>query len=98
MIKALLLAIVLGAVWFLWKAITEQKAAVEAKEAEADPATPALQEAAETAECPVCRAYVPITAEGGCGREDCPIPDLAEAMAEESEPAPEAPPPKDTAR
>lgn len=82
MIKAILLAVVLGAVWFLWKAITEQKAAAEAKEP--DPTVPAPGEAAETAECPQCHAYVPVTAENGCGREDCPIPELAAAMAEEA--------------
>lgn len=83
MVKAILLIVVLGAVYFLWKAITEQKAAIEAKEADAT--VPAEAEAKETAECPVCKAYVPITAEGGCGREECPIPALAEAMAEEAE-------------
>lgn len=105
MLRMLLLVVVLAAVWFLWKAITDQKAAKEAEEAlpgEADPATPRAGEAAETAECPVCRAYVPITAEGGCGREDCPIPELAAAMAEPEEPPgteppagapPETPPP-----
>lgn len=90
MVKAILLIVVLGAVYFLWKAITEQKAAIEAKEADAT--VPAAAEAKETAECPVCRAYVPITAEGGCGREECPIPALAEAMAEETEePEPKKP-------
>lgn len=91
MLRMLLLVVVLAAVWFLWKAITDQKAAKEAEEAlpgEADPATPRPDEAAETAECPVCRAYVPITAEGGCGREDCPIPELAAAMQEADEPPP----------
>ncbi|MCC7283782.1 MAG: hypothetical protein IT556_15455 [Acetobacteraceae bacterium] len=83
MIRAVLLAVVLGAVWFLWKTISEQKASAEAEEkAAADPATPTREEIAETAECPVCRAYVPVSAEAGCGREDCPIPELAAAMAE----------------
>jgi hypothetical protein len=83
MVKAILLIVVLGAVYFLWKAITEQKAAIEAKESDAT--VPPEAEAKETAECPVCKAYVSITAEGGCGREECPIPALAEAMAEEAE-------------
>jgi hypothetical protein len=84
MMKALLLIVVLGAVWYLWKTISEQKAGIEAKEAaEADPTTPTADEVAETAECPVCKAYVSVKAEGGCGREECPIPALAEAMAED---------------
>jgi len=88
MIKAVLLIVVLGAVWYLWKTISEQKATIEAKEAaEADPTAPSAEEISETAECPVCRAYVSISAEGGCGREDCPIPELAAAMAEDVEDA-----------
>jgi zona occludens toxin (predicted ATPase) len=88
MIRMLLLVFVLGAVWYLWKLITEQKAAAEAKDAaEADPATPAAEEAANTAECPLCKAYVSINAEGGCGREECPIPELAAVAAEEAEQA-----------
>jgi hypothetical protein len=94
MMKALLLVVVLGAVWYLWKTISEQKATIEAKEAsEPDPTTPSPEEVAETAECPVCRAYVPISAEGGCGREDCPIPELAAAMAEDGTEASEPPEP-----
>jgi hypothetical protein len=93
MLKALLLVLVLGAVWYLWKTISEQKAGIEAREAaEADPTTPTPEEVAETAECPVCRAYVSINAEGGCGREECPIPDLAAAMAEATEAEAEAKP------
>ncbi len=94
MIKAVLLAIVLGAVYFLWKAVTEQKGQVEAQEAakaEAEAQAEAAAEAAETAQCPLCQAYVPVTAEGGCGRDDCPIPALAEALAEQAG-APETPP------
>lgn len=93
MIKAVLLAIVLGAVYFLWKAVTEQKGQVEAQEAakaEAEAQAEAAAEAAETAQCPVCQSYVAVTAEGGCGREDCPIPALAEALAEQGD-VPEAP-------
>jgi hypothetical protein len=95
MMKALLLVIVLGAVWYLWKTISEQKAGFESKEAaEADPTTPKPEEVAETAECPVCRAYVSMNAEGGCGREECPIPELAAAMAEEAAGDADAPGPK----
>ncbi len=94
MIKAILLAIVLGAVYFLWKAVTEQKGQVEAQEAAKAEAEAAAEAAAETAQCPVCQAYVPVTAEGGCGREDCPIPALAEALAEQGD-APETPPSPD---
>lgn len=105
MMKALLLIVVLGAVWYLWKTITEQKAGAEAKDAaEPDPTAPTPEQAAETAECPVCRAYVPVNAEGGCGREDCPIPELAAALAEETaeqdapaEPADQSAPPADPA-
>jgi zona occludens toxin (predicted ATPase) len=82
MMRMLLLVFVLGAVWYLWKLVTEQKAAADAKDAEADPATPAADEAANTAECPLCKAYVSINAEGGCGREECPIPELAAVAAE----------------
>jgi hypothetical protein len=92
MVKAILLIVVLGAVYFLWKAITEQKAAIEAKEADAT--VPPETEAKETAECPLCKAYVPVTAEGGCGREECPIPALAEAMADEAEGKDSTPPPR----
>jgi hypothetical protein len=84
MIKAILLAIVLGAVYFLWKAVTEQKGQIEAQEAAKAEAETATERAAETAQCPVCQNYVAVTAEGGCGREDCPIPALAEAMAEQA--------------
>jgi hypothetical protein len=54
-----------------------------AKAAEAEPAPtaaapePALAEAAEMIECPLCQAYVPETAHDGCGRPGCPIPALA---------------------
>lgn len=82
MLRAVLLAVVLGAVWFLWRAIAGQRAA--SAPAPLDPTLPSPAEAAATAECPVCRAYVPISAEDGCGREDCPIPDLAAAMAAEA--------------
>ena len=94
MMEAGLLIVVLGAVWYLWKTISEQKATIEAKEAaEADPTTPSAEEISQTAECPACPAYVQISAEGGCGREDCPIPELAAAMAEEQADEAEAKPP-----
>jgi zona occludens toxin (predicted ATPase) len=87
MMRMLLLVMILGAVWYLWKLISEQKAAAAAEtEADADPATPKPEEAAATAECPVCKAYVAIDAEGGCGREDCPIPELAAAAMADDEP------------
>ncbi len=82
MIRLILLAVVLGAVWMLWQALSAQKSA-GAKAAADDPTLPRPEEAAETAECPRCHAYVPIAAEDGCGREDCPIPDLAAAFAAE---------------
>jgi hypothetical protein len=39
----------------------------------------AVAEAEEMIECPLCSAYVPETAQDGCGRPDCPIPTLAAA-------------------
>jgi hypothetical protein len=41
----------------------------------------AVSEAQEMIECPLCQAYVPETANDGCGRPECPIPALADERA-----------------
>lgn len=97
MIRLLLLGLVLAGVWYLYRMVTEQTGAKpslgrpsgEAREASAAPETSAevaaeqSDQAEEMQECPVCRAYLPVSATDGCGRPDCPIPALAAARASE---------------
>lgn len=53
------------------------EAAAEAERAATAAPEPAMADAAEMIECPLCQAYVPETAHDGCGRPECPIPTLA---------------------
>lgn len=96
MIRLLLLGLVLAGVWYLYRMVTKQGPAApslgqsaestaaveeEGRKAETEPAP--AEEAEEMQECPVCRAYLPVSATDGCGRPDCPIPALAAARASE---------------
>ncbi|TQF77835.1 hypothetical protein FK498_10975 [Elioraea sp. Yellowstone] len=98
MIRLVLLGLVLAGVWYLYRMVTQQgtsTAAVPPPEPANDAAPPEAEaEAEEMAECPVCRAYLPVSAHEGCGRPDCPIPAVAAAVAEEGEPPAGEPPPE----
>jgi hypothetical protein len=94
-IRLVLLGLVLAGVWYLYRMVTQQGAATtppapppanDPGPAEAAPEA----EPEEMAECPICRAYLPVSAHEGCGRPDCPIP--AVAAAEREQAAEEAPP------
>lgn len=100
MIRLLLLGLVLAGVWYLYRMVTQQGAGTAAPPPEAAPANDtgpaeaAEPEAEDMAECPVCRAYLPVNAHEGCGRPDCPIPAVAAAQEEAGEePPPGEPPP-----
>jgi uncharacterized iron-regulated membrane protein len=96
-IRLVLLGLVLAGVWYLYRMVTRQGASTAAvpPPEPANDAAPAEAEAEaeEMAECPVCRAYLPVSAHEGCGRPDCPIPAVAAAAAEEGEPPAGEPPP-----
>ncbi|WP_439579374.1 hypothetical protein [Elioraea sp.] len=104
MIRLVLLGLVLAGVWYLYRMVTQQGAAAAAPTAsppanDAGPAEAAAEsaedQAEELAECPICRAYLPVSAHEGCGRPDCPIPAVAAAQEEGAEePPPAAEPPK----
>lgn len=101
MIRFLLLGLVLAGVWYLYRMVTQQGAGAAAPPPEAaNDAAPdqaaevQAEEAEELAECPICRAYVPVTAHEGCGRPDCPIPAVASAQEEGGEEPPAEGPPK----
>lgn len=102
MIRILLLGLVLAGVWYLYRMVTQQGASTasapppEAAPAnDAGPADPAEAEAEDMAECPVCRAYLPVSAHEGCGRPDCPIPALAAAQEGGAGEPPAEPPPSE---
>jgi uncharacterized iron-regulated membrane protein len=98
-IRLVLLGLVLAGVWYLYRMVTQQSAATTPPPAQpandTDPAEAAAPEAAteEMTECPICRAYLPVSAQEGCGRPDCPIPAVAAAQAEAEDEAPPAEPP-----
>lgn len=98
-IRLVLLGLVLAGVWYLYRMVTQQGAATTpppapppANDAGPAEATSAEADAEEMTECPICRAYLPVSAHEGCGRPDCPIPAVAAAQEEEAEqPPPEQP-------
>jgi uncharacterized iron-regulated membrane protein len=98
-IRLVLLGLVLAGVWYLYRMVTQQGPGATAAPPpapppanDAGPAETAEAPAEEMAECPICRAYLPVSAHEGCGRPDCPIPAVAAAQAEEAEePPPEEP-------
>jgi hypothetical protein len=96
-IRLVLLGLVLAGVWYLYRMVTQQGAATTPPPAQpandAGPAEAAAPEAEteEMTECPICRAYLPVSAHEGCGRPDCPIPAVAAAQQEGAESPPEEP-------
>ncbi len=80
--KLMLLAAIIGAVWYGFKFISRLQ---EARELEAKngssrmsksrrrgPAKSPESEAEAMIECPVCKTYVAARGAGNCGRADCP--------------------------
>jgi hypothetical protein len=101
-IRFLLLGLVLAGVWYLYRMVTQQGAGTAAPAEAANDAGPeqaaaaqAEEEAEDLAECPICRAYLPVTAHEGCGRPDCPIPAVASAQEEGGEEKPAEEPPSE---
>lgn len=82
--KLLVLAAIVGAVWYGFKLVSrlqearkleetarggkQQRAARRAAEGAKSPA----EGAEDMVQCPVCRIYVAARAAGNCGRSDCP--------------------------
>ncbi len=100
MIRLVLLGLVLAGVWYLYRMVTQQGPGATpspspppANDAGPAEATPSEEQAEEMTECPICRAYLPVSAHEGCGRPDCPIPAVAAAQEEE---ATEQPPPEES--
>lgn len=100
MIRLVLLGLVLAGVWYLYRMVTQQgpgaattppPAPPPANDAAPTEAAPEEQ-AEEMTECPICRAYLPVSAHEGCGRPDCPIPAVAAAQEGGEEPPAEEPP------
>jgi hypothetical protein len=94
-IRLVLLGLVLAGVWYLYRMVTRQGAGAATTPPPSDDAgrAPAASEdqAEEMAECPICRAYLPVGAHEGCGRPDCPIPMVAAAQEAGEEPPVEKP-------
>ena len=81
--KLLVLAAIVGAVWYGFKLVSRlqearklEKTARDGKQRAARRAADGAKSPAEGAEdmvqCPVCRIYVAARAAGNCGRSDCP--------------------------
>jgi len=83
--KLLLLAAILGAVWYGFKFVgrlkDERDAAAKSRGKSAGQSNPwqsrraassEALEAEEMVQCPVCDAFVPARRAGNCGRADCP--------------------------
>ena len=80
--KLLVLAAILGAVWYGFKFIgrldQRRKRALKTRREGANGETAGgetaggVARAEEMVQCPVCQAYVAARGAGNCGREDCP--------------------------
>ncbi len=72
--KLLLLALVIGGVWYYSK--IKRRMAAREKRAGADAGAraqrPSAIEAEEMAQCPRCGTYIPAERPKACGRADCP--------------------------
>ncbi len=79
--KALVLAVIVAAIWYGFKFIgrLDQRRKRALKAARANPAPTernseagAAAKAEDTIQCPICQAYVAASGVGHCGRDDCP--------------------------
>lgn len=82
--KLLVLAAIIGAVWYGFKYLSRLQYQREARADARDrvtrrrrgepPSSAGAQAAAseDMAQCPACKAYVPAKGAGNCGRPDCP--------------------------
>ena len=80
--KLMLLAAIIGAVWYGFKFISRLQEAreLEAKKGGSRTSKPRRQGSAKASEgeaeamieCPVCKTYIAARGAGSCGRADCP--------------------------